>query len=195
MSFADDFQILNSEIDANGANGDYGGVCVQFATNVVIRNSSVSSNKAEGLLAVNFLEVDLIGSGGLGITESEHVLIDSCVLHANRAYHYGGGLFVTYSNDVTIRDSSLVNNSAHSGGGVNLYRNRIIRLSSVLLQGNAAERNGGGMLVDQVDSLAVTASSLRRNRAEAGFGSAMWILKSTANITGNTFDDNAALLG
>ena len=195
MTTGDEFQLLRSTIVGNRALGDYGGVFVQFADRVVVRDSLFVDNTAEGALLDVFVDVDLYGSGGLAVAESANVEIDSCVISGNRAYHYGGGLFVTYSLHVIVSNTSLLNNSASSGGGMNLYRSYDVLLSSMLIKGNEAKFNGGGLLVDQVDGLVVTASSLWRNVAETGSGSAIWLLKSTANISWSTFSHNSAPLG
>ena len=195
MTTGDEFQLLRSTIVGNRALGDYGGVFVQFADRVVVRDSLFVDNTAEGALLDVFVDVDLYGSGGLAVAESANVEIDSCVISGNRAYHYGGGLFVTYSLHVIVSNTSLLNNSASSGGGMNLYRSYDVLLSSMLIKGNEAKFNGGGLLVDQVDGLVVTTSSLWRNVAETGSGSAIWLLKSTANISWSTFSHNSAPLG
>jgi hypothetical protein len=195
MSFAEVVWIMNSEIEGNVANGDYGGIYVDSADSVVVRNSSIAYNTAYGRLGDVFEDLDLLGSGGLAITSSTNVQVEFCNLQGNWAYQFGGGLYVSYSEHVSVSDTTVLNNTAVRGGGISLWRSRHVSLSRVHLEGNWAEQSGAGMYANEVEVLAVTNCSLLHNRANSGSGSAVWLGKSTANITGSTFDQNTATLG
>jgi hypothetical protein len=195
MSFADSIVIRDSNIVHNRASGDYGGVLIEGANNILIQNSSFMDNFAEGLLADYFLEVDLIGSGGLAISSSSNVLIEHCLFGNNIAYHFGGGLFVTYTDNVVMRNCSLVNNTAKNGAGMNLYRSRSVVLSSLWVEGNAAGSNGGGVFAEIVENIEVLGSKMVSNVASNGFGSAIFVFQCSANISGNHFGSNSAPTG
>lgn len=196
LSVSQSVTMLNSTIEGNIANHDYGGVLIEDAEGVLIQDTKIANNSAIGNLEVVYTDEHTEGNGGLAILRSVNVEIDHCSFEANYAYLYGGAFYVTYSDHVIVKNTVMRSNDARLGGAVNLYRSTHVTFSSVKFEDNSAVRDGGALHIDESIDVFVSKCSFLRNTASRGFGSAAWlILSSSANFTGSSFAENKAPLG
>ena len=187
--------IVSSTVEDNVADQDYGGILIEDADEVLIRSTNVVNNTAVGNLIVVYAQAHQEGSGGLAVLHSSSVDIDDCIFDSNAAYLYGGALYMTYSDQVSVRNSVFRANRARFGGAMNLYRNTRVELISLRLEDNAAYADGGGLHIDETVGMFVSNCTFLRNKSRKGFGSAAWIQSSSANYTASTFAGNEAPFG
>jgi CSLREA domain-containing protein len=149
------------------------------------------------------------GSGG-GILADGPVTVVRSLVTGNRAEWYGGGIFDF--GRLTVRDSTISDNVAHSGGGLYDWRedspnpSSKLRLTNVTISGNRADY-AGGAAVDHKDTeiahLTVTGNHATRSwggflRNECGCipedtgccGSSHFVMSGSL-IAGNTAVDGA----
>ena len=75
-------------------------------------------------------------NGGGAACESQHALLQSCIIKQNEAKLQGGGVF-----QGTVRNCTLLSNTGEEGGGT--YSSRV---ESCTIVGNSAHENGGGTM-------------------------------------------------
>ena len=140
-------EIVSSTVDNNIASGRGGGLEVLGAGSFVLKESSVSGNRANG---ASFT----IAGGGA-------VLMDVAPLPNE-------------TNRLEIRGSRIADNSAvFDGGGLNLLDTSRLEISDSEIVGNTAERIGGGVYA--VDSeIVVTNSIISENAATGGSGGGIY---------------------
>jgi parallel beta-helix repeat protein len=195
MALRVDVTIVNSTIEGNVATQDYGGIYLNDAHDVKIRNTNIINNTASGNVEILFSDIHSEGSGGLGLSLCSNVVIENCLLDSNSAYQYGGALYITYSENVVVRNTTIRSNIARLGGAVNVYRGNDIQFLSLQFEDNEAKRDGGALHVDETTDVVVSNCTFLRNTARRGSGSAAWLTFSSAAFEGNTFDANEAPLG
>jgi hypothetical protein len=98
-------------------------------------------------------------------------------------YHYIGGL----SGDLALNNSSVVGNSADTGGGLHNNSGNA-RLANSSIVGNSAVQEGGG-IYNSYGGLMLSASTLALNTAGSGAGLAN---RGSAVVTDSTIAQNAA---
>lgn len=187
--------IIDSSIVGNLAIHDYGGIYIDDAHDVTIRNTDMSNNSAMGDVDARYADIDAVGGGSLGLYNCDNVEIENCSLDNNYAYLDGGAICVIYSNDVVIRNTTLRGNVASTGAAVNVFKSERVSFDNLLIERNIANGNGGGILLDRSRDILVSNCSFLRNTATEGSGSAFHIYDSTAHFTGNLFDANEAHSG
>ena len=123
--------ITDSLLANNQAYFDGGCVAVSGGVALTISGSSLYGNSAFGY-----------GGGGVMFYGTSSATIVNTTLSGNRGYGGGGGIRVEATGTVTIRDSTIANNSAYQGafnqpyGGGIYVRAGTVQLSNTLLAGN-----------------------------------------------------------
>ena len=112
--------ITNSTINGNVANANLnntgygGGIYVAGADNTTITRSTINNNRVR-IIAT---PVESTRADGGGIWSSGGLKIDNCTISGNTADLNFGGVRVTHNfQDSTITNSTIVNNTAVTGGG------------------------------------------------------------------------------
>ncbi|WP_319419914.1 choice-of-anchor Q domain-containing protein [Pleurocapsa sp. FMAR1] len=188
--------INNSIITDNSTNGVGGGISSDLGytddknSATVINNSVISNNSAgEGAgiyhdagITVNdypfslFLNATSVtskstdGSGGGIDNNYGRIKIDDSTIDQNTAVGRGGGIIS--SSKVEAVDSTISNNRADSGGGINIagFDGGGILIDSTI-SGNTAKTFGGGILFGSTyGSQSVTNSTITNNSAPEGGG-------------------------
>lgn len=174
--------IINSSIDRNFAlKGNGGGISTE--KKLVIQNTSITNNKA--------------GRDGGGI-HSRNVSVGSAPYDS-----------VFSPSSVEIRDSTISNNTAHSGGGINTYTSDFytagggtLSIVNSVLSNNVAtttqsvstqRKSKGGAIESVGDSLLIENSMLLNNVSE-GDGGVLWLfsdkIQDLALIKNSVLSDN-----
>ncbi len=128
---------------------------------------------------------------GGGINNNGSLTVNNSVVSDNTAF-YGGGISNNPFAGLTVKDSTITNNSALTpsgfGGGINNLGTATITGSVV---SNNSGANGGGIfssyLLDPA-SVTITGSTISNNTGYSGGG--LELQFSTATITGSTFSNN-----
>jgi len=148
----------SSPYDAALYSYGYGGGAINYGS-LTIEGSTISGNAA--------------GFGG-GVFNRGTLIIQNSTITKNRAsdsiFSSGGGVLNLYG-DVTIRDSTILNNSAANKGGGVINRGPLTIQNSTI-SGNSAS-SGGGVSNSSYygfSSLTVTNSTITGNRADRGGG-------------------------
>ncbi|NWG07296.1 MAG: hypothetical protein HXY35_11505 [Chloroflexi bacterium] len=149
----------------SGANG--GGVIVTGGTpraKLTLLNSVVTGNTA------------VIGGGIQNAGNGATAVIQDTQVVSNSAVTSGGG--IANSGDLTILNSTLAQNQARSGGGIE-HSGFSLKLTNVTVSGNSVSDNGGG-LYNRGDAILLNVT-FHGNTA------------SGPDTGGNLFNDNASL--
>ncbi len=79
---------------------------------------------------------------GAGISSDGLLIVTGCYFWGNTASGYGGGIFTSQSDNLSLTNCALVGNSAYRGGGVFTDIGSLTMTNSTLV-GNTADRGGG----------------------------------------------------
>jgi hypothetical protein len=175
---ADDIQIYYCKFLNNKSNQNGSGISTSNTRNVYILHTVVDGNKSD-----QTYETDLIGCGGW--TSG------------------GGGIAITNSagsTTVSIHHSTISNNLACRGGGLELWGNINLYMYQNTVSGNIAVRRGGGIFWHQGSgSATLRFNTIAYNRASTnagtnesryGGGIAFWQYTGSVKTDGNIIAQN-----
>ena len=130
-------------------------------------------------------------SGGCIEGENGSLTLQNTVIRNCRASKNGGALDLMDQASVTLRNVSVTDSYAEDeGGGIRLFRSTL-RARELLLAGNTAVGNGGGLFC--TESIAVNITDARISNNTARFGGAFDLREnSTGNLVNVTFAGNRA---
>ncbi|MFI3163085.1 MAG: right-handed parallel beta-helix repeat-containing protein [Bacillota bacterium] len=138
-------------------------------------------------------------SSGVFAYNGASVYIENATISGNASTTYGGGVHIQNATNVTIKNSTISNNSAENGGGVYIASTETAKLSGNTISGNSAE-NGGGVYIDATATATETATlsgnTISGNTATT-YGGGVYIdatatATETATLSGNTISGNSA---
>jgi CSLREA domain-containing protein len=184
----------------------HGGAMLGAAT-VLLRGTTFSKNADQSS-----------GGGGVAITGVSSVTVEDCVFVENVSAGKGGGLDgegelaltgsqfsqntslnagggVSFVGLVRARASSFEGNTAVDGGGLSLSASGAVTLEDLRIEGNAASRHGGGLVVGSTVALAPTIDgcTIAGNTA-AGQGGGVYT-SNDLTIAGSSIEGNQAESG
>ena len=156
------------------------GVTIKDAgeTNVLLKDLTIEKNEGKQ-------------GGGVHIENSQHVTIDQCTIQnnsttqvskygSNVATGAGGGVYISNSG-VTIKDSTIENNTGTRGGGVYVEKRSTVDVTNSNIDGNTADdvpensptlnKGLGGGIYSFDSALTVTDSTISNNTANGHSGS------------------------
>jgi len=137
--------------------------------------------------------------GGIYLSRTSGIMTGGTIT-GNEAKNYGGGIYVYYEADFTLKgDGVIENNNAGFGGGVEVDGTAAFTMSGGTIKGNTAGVDGGGILLrrnlnnDQLASAALimTGGTISCNTAESGSGGGVHVSDGSVftmeggSITGN----------
>ena len=97
---------------------------------------------------VEFIKNDARGvGGGLYLSQVEDIVLNEVVFRDNSSFYQGGGLFLVQGDTCFIYNSLIENNSAGTGGGGIATLSGSLFLSNTTIRQNRA-LNGGGVQID-----------------------------------------------
>ncbi len=105
----------------------------------------------------------------------------------------GGGIYISRTAEVTLRNSFVVNNTATGGGGIFSGNSTLLNVIRSSFSNNAATTGQGGAISDDVGSTTlITISAIITNSATAGGG-----IYSIGSLTvvNSTISDNSTTSG
>ncbi len=131
--------------------------------------------------------------GGIYLDDST-LLVDNCIIEACHAADidvddsFGGGIAATNGADLTVKDTTIRNNSAHTGGAIAMIWDGQLNLMDSLVENNTAGATGG-VVISQSTHAEVHDCSFIGNTADWAAGFNVNLL-SSAHITSCTFENN-----
>ncbi|CAF2047016.1 unnamed protein product [Rotaria magnacalcarata] len=177
----------------NGGNG--GALYVDgLGRNVTICGARFTGNQANKFGGAYFR----VSYNGSEQNDFENVLVDSNYVSRNVS-GLAGGLYIQ-GGTITIRNSTIANNSADGGGAMFLSNDKLVTLNDVNLLNNTAYTSlGGAFFCSNPVSGSFTGLTIANNYADA-FGAAFAFCSTTItlsnsiianNTVGNTYPANA----
>lgn len=128
--------VNNSHLDYNAAGWRAGGIANLFGSTLTLNYSTLSKSVASDewgfgggiynyestvILNHSLLSNNTVASGG-GIYSYDGTLtIENSTLSGNVAIAHGGGIFLDYSNDVILRDSTIADNVAADADSISIF--------------------------------------------------------------------------
>ena len=132
--------------------------------------------------------------GGIYLARSGVITIKKSTVNNNSAYHAGGGIWANSSNAFTVTDSQINNNHAGSsdGGGADVS-SQFVTICGSTFNNNTSADQGGGLDVDfgSAGLITITKSKFINNTATDD-GGALFCGEASLIICGSTFKDNAS---
>ncbi|MBU0639152.1 MAG: right-handed parallel beta-helix repeat-containing protein [Planctomycetes bacterium] len=174
--------------------GDGAGMYCTYNDNVVLSRCAIGGNTANGAGA---------SGGGVycqGDGISHHLVLAECAIadNATTGCSHGGGICGS-GVSATISASEIIGNTAAGeGGGIYWKRGDIaverctISDNLQITSGPYCSLGGGGMHLDDIEHVAITASTIIRNTANQNGGGILCYECADAEINGCTITDNAA---
>jgi hypothetical protein len=110
----------------------------------------------------------------------------------------GGGLYVVGGGELTLRNSTVTNNNAHSGGGIANQDATILLSKSAIVDNHAFQAGsgtGGGINIRSVSGSALATvidSTISANTARIGAGISINGEGSSTSVINSTISDNHA---
>ena len=133
--------------------------------------------------------------GGILVTGSGSLSIRDSSISGNSSYNTGGGIHFSGSGSLSIRDSSISGNSSYfRGGGIYLSASGSLTIRGSSISGNSAD-DGGGIYFIGSGSLTISDSSISGNSAADGSGGGMYIdasENSDVTISDSSISGNSA---
>jgi CSLREA domain-containing protein len=165
MAVGESAAIVNSRIRDNKSGGEGGGIdsrgdgLLAITTTVVTGNTSAVGggihHVGDAPLAVarSTLSGNAAGNGGGVFTDGDgEAILENTTVSGNRANEFGGGVLV--SSRLTVRNSTVTNNLAASGGGINngggdLIGDGLVFLANTIVAKNPAGGNCAGTITSR----------------------------------------------
>ena len=116
-----------------------GGLYVAGGSAVVLANTDVVSNTADGSNADR--------GGGIYVAGASGVTLDESAVRGNTSTNGGGGILAVDDSAITLTNSELVSNTTGEAGGLYLGNGSTATLDGSAVTGNTANSDAGGILV------------------------------------------------
>jgi hypothetical protein len=174
--------IRGNLITANnaGSSESYGGgIFVSGGSPLIVANTFTKNHSA-------------YGGGAIAIWDGSTAVVDSNYFEDNKADQYGGALNITRSSP-TITGNTIISNTAFYGAGVDMYESAPEFTNNIIRQ-NIANALGGGVYLRNGSAPSIFANSFLSNTAYY-YGGGLYMDRSTASVSGNTFQYNEADTG
>lgn len=132
--------LLVEQSTVSGGSSNYGGGAVIRNATAVFRDSTITGNEASGFVGI---------VGGLAITQSA-VMLERTTVSGNSA-HGRSGLSIALGSSVLVVDSTVSGNRAELGeaGGIFLSVDSTLTLRLSTLSDNSAVRGGGSIHLEE----------------------------------------------
>lgn len=161
-----------------------GGIYIDTARSVRIRDSVIAGNEAPGGAGVFVRDGDVDitrttisgnqggssdsgNGGGIHHAGGELLQIVDCIISDNQVRGVGGGVFA--SSPLRIVDTTISGNRALGGGGILSKTKRTLKIEGSTISGNGSSVSGGGIAVD-VGDLRLVNSTVENNTSRNGAG-------------------------
>ncbi|WP_436794005.1 right-handed parallel beta-helix repeat-containing protein [Actinospongicola halichondriae] len=189
--------VTDTMFDDNFANGNGGGMYVDESTGATFTNVTfvdnfggsdggglfTGDNSAEVLITGSEFTDNFAGSDGGGATFEDmgaDITIENTTVSGNAAPDdQAGGLFFYYADEditITVRNSTITDNVANTGGGINFYSDDgangvgTLRIIDTTVDGNEAYSDGGGVRLYAAGDLEIIGSTISNNSADTSGG-------------------------
>ncbi|MCP4582278.1 MAG: M28 family peptidase [candidate division Zixibacteria bacterium] len=137
-----------------------GGIRVRNCSGVVIDDCIIRNNQALNSYC-----------GGISFSGCDNCGLINCRIEDNSALHWGGGVYISNSDNITLDDCYITRNTGNKGGGVYISDSstNIGFLGSGVYVNTATATNGGGIFCRDSE-LSVDSCYIGYNLAESGAG-------------------------
>ena len=169
--------LTGCKIETNSASSAAGGLGVYTGSVLILKDSSVSLNRAERF------------GGAFRVVDAELIAVNSTVRN-NSAGVRGGCLNGSVSGVFKARNSSFTENNSVLGGCLYVDRFSTASFQDSLLTDNTAVGEGGAVFLEDAQ-LAANASSFERNMAQ--LGGSIIMRNSSLQLRNSVFADHTAI--
>ena len=187
---------------ARAVDGCGGGAYILHADST-ISNSYIENNTAFNGAGIYFY--DAVDHAEENCTGEHTHLITGSTISGNTASNIGGGMHLSTTSNLTLRNSKLLkNDGATQGGAIVAYSAGTIELDGVSISENKAE-NGAGIFalctaVHNTDIRLLNGTAIDKNTATGSFGGGIYVSASgnnrtTVSVADSSISGNTALNG
>ncbi len=159
--------IEDSSMTCAGTISLHGNIAVHQGGGIASADSSISFSQGT-ILKRNTADQ----GGGMDVKNSVVTCDGTIVVERNKAVKLGGGIIAYHGSSLTLHANVVFReNSADSGGGINMQRSNLVCDGNVVFDSNRAESKGGGVFMMKTSSLRFNANvDFVGNRAFYGGG-------------------------
>jgi hypothetical protein len=187
-------KVTLKNIKVSGGSHTSGGGIYVTGGELILDNSEISGNKAEGAHSVG------VGGGGIFARESTLILRGGSRIANNTAFSYGGGIYIE-GGAWTMEDAVIEGNDGYFGGGIG-SRDSSLTLVKGAIKNNSSTSTGGGILVmssatDGTPSPVVMGPDIEiagNKSTKAEGGGAYFGYNTDITINGSTIENNETLI-
>jgi len=183
-----------------------GGIEIRGGASPTIRNNLITANSAgptqsygggifvsggAPLITANVFSGNRssYGGGAIAIWDDSRAVVSDNYFECNRADYYGGAINVTRSAP-TITGNTIISGTAYNGGAVDMSQSAG-EFENNILRGNLANLHGGGLYLRDGSSPSIFANTFMSNTAYY-YGGGLYMDRSSASVSGNSFQYNIA---
>ncbi|WP_430014925.1 Calx-beta domain-containing protein [Microcystis protocystis FBCC-A270] len=152
-------------------------------------DNSIINNSYSKILGVTLNNLYISNKAGRGIYNSDNggtLTITNSTITGNTA-HTGGGIYNAHGK-LTLTNSTISGNTAGWGGG-GIFSDGTLTITNSTISGNTANGGGGGIF--NIGTLTITNSTISGNTANGG-GGGIGNFLGTLTITNSTISGNTA---
>jgi predicted outer membrane repeat protein len=214
-----ELKIIDSTFENNTASSDGGAINIHNGDNATISNSVFLNNETArrgGAIYTDYTDdVTLIDSeisgntaagrgGGIYFAQYNynHVNIIGCTLDSNESGEYGGAVYFGESLNVVVSDTTVSNNTATGGAGLDFDSWNIdATINNSTITANTSSNGGAGIYINSRSSLTINQSTISANVAEGtaqqsygGGGIAIGDDTSIVTLSGTIVSGNTAAI-
>ena len=205
--------------DARSTSGDGGALryngsgtlaidACRFTNNTTAENWSGGAIWTVGRLTITNSDFGGNKGGGGGAVYPRFgsvVTVSACSFHENEAINtagggLGGAMLLWDGPNVTISNSTFINNKAtKSGGAIHVLANSTLNITNSVFSGNSVSAAGSGGALLNSGNMQLTGVTLNVNNADSGYGggihSSGTCTLTNVTLSGNTANGNSASPG
>ncbi|MGQ9627417.1 MAG: right-handed parallel beta-helix repeat-containing protein [Anaerolineae bacterium] len=173
--------LINNTITSNTASSGFGGGIHLSYSDATLTGNTFTFNTTT--------DTDIDEGGGAHLYYSNAWLTGN-TFTSNTAT-YGGGLYITLSDDTRLIGNTISSNTARdNGGGLHTYDSDIT-LTGNTISSNTAGTNGGGLFLSY-SAPTLGGNIITDNNAPGNGGGGLFLHRSDATFTNNVIADNQA---
>jgi len=171
--------LMGNRIYSNTASNRGGGAYLNNSDDATLMDNLIYSNTASD-------------GGGVYLYDSGATLTGNRI-YSNTADLYGGGVYLSNSDDATLTGNRIYTNTAdYYGGGVYLVNSDGATLTGNRIYTNTADYYGGGVYLVNSDGATLTGNWIYRNTGDSQGGGVYLVNSDGATLTGNRIYSNTA---
>jgi len=176
--------LTNVTISNNEAFWNAGGIYCNSYSNPSFNTVTISNNITQS----DF------GGGIYCDTYSIPALMENMTISGNSSNNQGGGIYLVGTEGVTISNTDIINNTAHSGGAIYAHFSDDLTLNNCTISANSVTYQGGGIFSNNCQNMQIIDNDFSSNNADIS-GGGIFSTGSQIDYSNVVFSGNSSNYG